>query len=209
MEYGIEKNAIRTVAEMAALAARTAPKGHGHDHLIIGLCEKDEIKAIGQRMIAIGEEKAAALLEKGQQFANKAEGIRKDWHSDGVCVAEADEVLLVGLKGRDLTPKNCGMCGHATCAEMLKAERPEGTMWHGPFCAMVMVDLGIAISSAASVAGRNHVDNRIFFKIGNAVNDLGLMPESECVIALAMSSSSKNSFFDRFEKLEGAELQRK
>ncbi|MBQ0059202.1 MAG: hypothetical protein KBS83_04490 [Lachnospiraceae bacterium] len=59
------------------------------------------------------------------------------------------------------------------------------------------------------VAGRNHVDNRIFFKIGNAVNDLGLVPESECVIALAMSSSSKNSFFDRFEKLEGAELQRK
>ena len=209
MEYGIEKSAVRTVAELAALAARTAPKSHGVDHFSICLADKDEIKKIGERMIEIGKEKEEALLKKGEKFTSKAKATAMDWHSDGECVGNSDEILLIALNARNPVPKNCGLCGYATCAEMLQAPTvsfPAG--WSGPFCANLMVDLGIAISSAASVLVRHHVDNRMFFKVGLAVKDLGLMPDCNCIIALAMSATGKNSYFDRPEKLQALTIQR-
>lgn len=208
MEYSIEKKGVRTIAEMAAVAARTAPKSHGVDHFKIGLCSKEEIQLLGDRMIAIGKELEAKLLAKGEGFENKARATALDWHSDGECVKHSDEILLVGLIGRDLVPKNCGLCGHTTCEEMLKAPRSEKTQWRGPFCANMMVDLGIAISSAASVLVRNHVDNRMFFKIGIAAKDLNLMPECECMIALAMGATGKNAYFDRVEKIQAVAIQK-
>ena len=208
MEYGIEKSAVRTVAELAALAARTAPKSHGVDHFSICLADKEEIKQLGQRMIEIGKEKEAELLKKGELFTTKAKATAMDWHSDGECVGNSDEILLIGLNGRKPVPKNCGLCGYATFSEMLKATVVEDAGWHGPFCANLMFDLGIAISSAASVLVRHHVDNRMFFKIGLAAKDLGLMPECNCIIALAMSGTGKNAYFDRPEKLQALIIQR-
>ncbi|MEY8339150.1 DUF2148 domain-containing protein [Lachnospiraceae bacterium 62-35] len=207
MEYGIEKSAVRTVAELAALAARTAPKSHGVDHFSICLANKDEIRQLGERMIEIGKEKEAQLLQKGEHFASKAKATAMDWHSDGECVGASDEILLIGLNGRKPVPKNCGLCGYATCGEMLKAPIANAG-WPGPFCANLMVDLGIAISSAASVLVRHHVDNRMFFKVGLAAKDLGMMPECNCIIALAMSATGKNSYFDRPEKLQALTIQR-
>lgn len=208
MEYGIEKNGVRTVAELAALAARTAPKSHGVDHFSIALASREEIKAIGERMMQIGKEKEAELLAKGEKFANKAKATAMDWHSDGDCVGNSDEILLLGLDARKVVPKNCGLCGYATCAELLRQPVLEGAQWAGPFCANLMVDLGIAISSAASVLIRHHVDNRMFFKVGIAAKDLGLMPECNCIIALAMTGTGKNGYFDRFEKLHAVQIQR-
>ena len=206
MEYGIEKNGVRIVAELAALAARTAPKSHGVDHFEIALTSKEETKMIAQRMIEIGKEKEAALLASGGK-EHKAKATAMDWHSDGECVGDSDEILLIGMNGRKLVPKNCGLCGYATCAELLKQPEVDAS-WPGPFCANLMVDLGIAVSSAASVLIRHHVDNRMFFKVGLAVKDLKLMPQCNCIIAMAMTGTGKNGYFDRLEKVQAVAMQK-
>ncbi|MCL2588817.1 MAG: DUF2148 domain-containing protein [Oscillospiraceae bacterium] len=208
MEYGIEKNGVRTVAELAALAARTAPKSHGVDHFSIALASKEEIAAISARMVEIGKEKEAELMAKGEKWETKAKATALDWKSDADCVGASDEILLIGLDGRKMVVKNCGLCGFETCAEFLKHPRVSKPHWEGPFCTNLMVDVGIAVSSAASVLVRHHVDNRMFFKVGLAARDLGLMPECNCVIAMAMAASGKNKYFDRLEKLQAVAMQR-
>jgi len=208
MEYGIEKSGVRIVAELAALAARTAPKSHGVDHFEIALASKEEIQMIGARMVAIGKEKEAELLAKGEKFENKAKATALDWKSDGECVGASDEILLIGFNNKKLVPKNCGLCGFETCAELLKAPTTKTTAWPGPFCTNLAVDLGIAVSSAASVLVRHHVDNRMFFKSGIAARDLGLMTSCDCMIGLAMAATGKNQYFDRLEKIQAVAMQR-
>jgi uncharacterized ferredoxin-like protein len=58
------------------------------------------------------------------------------------------------------------------------------------------MDLGIALSSACSVAARFHVDNRMMFTIGGPARKLGWM-ESQVIIGVPLSSSGKNIYFDR------------
>ena len=208
MEYFTEKNAVRIAAELAVMAARTAPKSHGVDHFEIALTSAEEIKTIGEKMIEIGKEKAEELRAKGEEFENKAKATEMDWHSDGQCCGDADEILLIGMDARKPVPKNCGMCGYATCGEMLKAPVVENTQWNGPFCTNLVADLGIAVCSASSVLVRHHVDSRMFFKIGIAVKQLGLMPKCNCIIGVAMSATGKNTFFDRYEKLAAVAIQK-
>jgi len=58
------------------------------------------------------------------------------------------------------------ICGNDTCEALASVEG---------VCAFNSVDLGIATASAAEVAGRLHVDNRVMYSIGRAALDLGLL----------------------------------
>jgi uncharacterized ferredoxin-like protein len=52
--------------------------------------------------------------------------------------------------------------------------------------------------SAAEVAGRFHIDNRIMYSIGRACLDLGIFgPKVKQALGIPLSVTGKNPFFDR------------
>ncbi len=64
-----------------------------------------------------------------------------------------------------------------------------------------LVDLGIAIGSAVSVAKELCVDNRVMYSIGRACINLGILGEDvKVAYGIPLSVSGKNPFFDRVKK---------
>ena len=65
-------------------------------------------------------------------------------------------------------------------------------------CAINSVDVGIAIGSACAMASDMRVDTRVMFSAGLAAQRLHFLGEkAKCVMAIPVSASSKNPFFDR------------
>lgn len=90
---------------------------------------------------------------------------------DAQNVRDASIVVLIGV--------NCGPASEA--------------FW--PFKAK-LVDLGIAVGSAAKVASDLNVDNRIMYSIGVAAKQMGLL-DAEEIQGIPLSVTGKNIFFDR------------
>ena len=82
---------------------------------------------------------------------------------------------------------NCAYCGAKTCGE-----NPESNP-----CAINSIDVGIAIGSACSKAADLRIDTRVMFSAGTTAQSMNLLPGCNQIIALALSVSSKNPFFDR------------
>jgi len=59
-----------------------------------------------------------------------------------------------------------------------------------------LVDLGIALGSAAKVAGDLNVDSRIMRSVGEAAENLKLL-QADYVVGIPISIKGKNIFFDR------------
>lgn len=190
----VDKSAVETVLGLMALAARTAPKSFGMDCLEIQMLTTAERRRITSHMRAMGERKSAAAKTE-----NKAKALTLDWNCDAETLERADGILLLGIKGTKVGGVNCGGCGFATCAEMLKAPRPKGD-FPGPYCMYRLWDLGIAVSSAVAVAAHHFLDNRMFQKLGAAAIELGIMNQSAPIIGIGVSCSAKNIFFDRKDK---------
>ena len=108
--------------------------------------------------------------------------------ADNILSAEA--VVILGT-GQQVQGLNCAHCGFDTCVEK-PATVP---------CTINSVDLGIAIGSACATASDLRLDTRVMFSAGLAAQRLGwLGEESKCVMAIPVSASSKNPFFDRKPK---------
>jgi uncharacterized ferredoxin-like protein len=179
-----EQNAVMMVADLMALAARTAPKGKGVDTLAISVLAKKDLK------------KLAAHLEKLGTQQNIGFFLR-----DAKNIADSDACVLIGCRGNTVAGVNCGACGFATCAELEKAGKKKAqtaTPFEGQNCALRLTDLGIAVRSAVKTAQIHNVDNRIMYSGGVAARDLGLLPK-ECTViyAIPLSATGKNIFFDR------------
>ncbi|KUK13567.1 MAG: Uncharacterized protein XD52_1147 [bacterium 42_11] len=64
-----------------------------------------------------------------------------------------------------------------------------------------LIDLGIAIGSAVSIAKEHCVDNRVMYSIGRACTSLKLLGEDvKVAYGIPLSVSGKNPFFDRVKK---------
>lgn len=179
-----ELEGLLAVARAMAVAARTAPKARGVDAI--------------ETLIVFGEDLdvlAKAMEEHGATSAN-SEIFKRDANN----VRKSQAALLVGL--RDLRPKrvesplDCGACGHGDCQGFLKVKKREGKDFPGPVCLFQAIDLGIALSSASSVAARFHVDNRMMYTTGSSACKLGWM-KSQIIIGIPLSCSGKNIYFDR------------
>uniref|UniRef100_A0A7C2VCX1 Ferredoxin n=1 Tax=Ignisphaera aggregans TaxID=334771 RepID=A0A7C2VCX1_9CREN len=59
-----------------------------------------------------------------------------------------------------------------------------------------IVNLGIALGSAAKIASLLNVDNRIMFTVGVAVQELKLV-DADFAIGIPLSATAKNIYFDR------------
>jgi len=179
MEFkDIEYAALKNVAELMYLAARTAPKASGKDFLEIKLLEKDEIESLYQGMIKYGKETGQKRFER-----------------DAINVSNSRIIVLIGLKDAAPSGLNCGACGFDKCEEL----KPDKVIeFKGPQCAIRLLDLGIAIGSAVKIAGMLNVDNRIMYRIGAVARRIGLT-EADIVMGIPLSCSGKNIYFDRFE----------
>jgi uncharacterized ferredoxin-like protein len=178
-----EQNAVMTVADLMALAARTAPKGKGVDTLEIRVLATKECKKLAKQLEKLGSERNIGFFLR-----------------DAKNIAASDACVLIGCRGEMAAGVNCGACGFATCAELEKSKKKAKgiTPFAGPNCALRMTDLGIAVGSAVKTAQVHNVDNRIMYSGGVAARDLGLFPEDCTVVyAIPLSATGKNIFFDR------------
>lgn len=187
----IKAGAVRTVAELCAAAAVTAPKSGGQLFLkgrplfieTVIVDDKPTLKRLAEWMRARGRERRQEI-----------------WFRDAAMAERIDAVLFIGLKDWYPPIYDCGMCGYATCAEFMEAakalrERSADLEFMGPQCNLRNVDLGIAVGSAAKAASLNNVDSRCQTRIAVAARKLGLI-QAEAAVALSLSVTHKNPGFD-------------
>lgn len=171
-----EKKALQQVAELMCLAARTAPKGRGVDRIeTIILNDKSDLNQLTTEMKAVA-----------QRFGE----VCAFFHRDALNIERTDgPVVLIGTTTGTMGLSNCGYCGFADCAELIKA---------GGVCAIATNDLGIAIGSAVSVAAQHKADNRVMFSVGRTAVKLKLFKSNVSIAyGIPLNASGKNPFFDR------------
>ena len=100
-------------------------------------------------------------------------------------ILQAEAIMIAGTR-QQVQGLNCAHCGFPTCVE-----KPEAVP-----CAINSVDLGIAVGSDL------RLDTRVMFSAGMAAQRLGMLGDCKCVMAIPVSASSKNPFFDRKPKTE-------
>ena len=163
---------VMTAVKQMMTAARTAPKGKGIDILEIIAVEGKDIETLSAKAKELGE-------KNGMKF----------FFRDAENILSAEAVVLIGTR-QAVQNLNCSYCGFPTCAEKPK-EVP---------CAINSVDVGIAIGSACATAADFRLDTRVMFSIGYCAQALNWPEECRTVIAIPVSASSKNPFFDRVVK---------
>lgn len=166
---------VLNVARQMMTAARTAPKGKGVDVIEIALVTDDDLTHLAEEMRILAEEKNMKFFLR-----------------DADNVLQAECVVLIGTR-EQAQGLNCGHCGFPLCTARA----------NGVPCAMNSIDVGIAVGSACATAADCRVDTRVMFSAGLAAQRLGWLPEgSKTVLAIPVSASSKNPFFDRKPKEE-------
>lgn len=186
--------ALRQVAQLCAVAAITAPKSGGQLFL---KGSKPFIETVIVEDREILQRLAEWMRERGKS-TNEA-----NWYRDADTAERTDIVIFIGLAKWYPPVYDCGACGYATCAEFLQARTKyyaerSSDEWEfaGPICQLRCVDLGIAVGSAAKIASANNIDARCQTRIAAAARHLKLL-EADLAVALSMSVSHKNIFFDR------------
>lgn len=163
---------VLLVAKQMMTAARTAPKGKGIDIIETALVTDKELKTLSKKLISMAKETGLKF------FLRDAENI-----------LSAEVIVLIGTHEQN-QGLNCAHCGFATCIS-----KPESTP-----CALNTIDVGIAIGSACAMAADCRVDTRVMFSAGLAAQKLNYLNDCKCVMAIPVSASSKNPFFDRKPK---------
>lgn len=169
----LESKAVLEVGRLMAAAARTAPKGKGADTIVTALLTANDKDRVAKRMEKIAKEEDISFFQR-----------------DANNIYQVPAVLVIGTSFKPLGVPHCGDCGYADCRAC--SQEGEGR------CNFNIIDLGIALGSAASVAALHHIDNRIMFSCGKAVLELGIMPDAvKIAYAIPLSITSKSPFFDR------------
>ncbi len=192
-QHEIFMTALRQVAQLCAVAAMTAPKSGGQLFLqgakpfieTVVVEERDTLQRLADWLRARGTRLKQPI-----------------WFRDADAAEKLDVVLFIGLAKWYPPVYDCGACGYPTCAEFLRAapkyrnEESEDWEFPGPICQLRCIDLGIAVGSAAKTASLNNVDARCQTRIAAAARHLGVI-EADLAVALSMSVSHKNIFFDK------------
>ncbi|MDD1778062.1 MAG: DUF2148 domain-containing protein [Candidatus Helarchaeota archaeon] len=172
-----EQEAIIELAKIILISARTAPKSKGLDSI--------------RTAIVTGKEKAN-IADKMRSYAQQK---GDTWYRDAKNVEDSAAIILIGVQGVPIDIKNCSLCGFNTCEELLDARKKSPKT--PPGCTFKLMDLGIALGSAAKTASIHNVDSRIMYRPGKAAKDLGYLPEVDVIIAIPISATGKSIYFDR------------
>ena len=169
---------VEMVAQLMAISAVTAPKSKGENFVKTRVLTGKVLKELADTMLAYGQRTK-----------------KKDFDRDSKNVAESDAVLLIGLKKANVLGLDCAACGFADCKTFQKHEKQSGE-FEGPTCAYRLLDMGIALGSAVKTASMLNVDNRIMYRVGVAVREMGLV-DWEFVMGIPLSVTGKSIYFDR------------
>lgn len=175
-----EKQAVFEAAKFMQVAARTAPKAYGINHVYMLIVYGDEKDAIAKKMEEIAEERKIDLFKR-----------------DAKNVRDSEVVLLIGTKGDRSIGINCGACGYRSCKEFEETEKKSGQDFIGPTCIFNAINFGIAIGSAVKIASMFNVDNRVMYRVGAAAMRMNLIPEATIILGIPLSAKGKNIYFDR------------
>lgn len=170
-------NYLKTISELMAVAARTAPKGAGQDFIKIEIVEGDTLIRIADAMLAYGTKTG-----------------KKNFDRDGNNIRKSEALILIGLKDSKTIGLNCGACGYDECSQLPQSK--SGPEFKGPHCAYRLMDLGIALGSAVKTAGMLNADNRIMYRVGVIARQMKLI-DADVVIGIPLSATGKNIYFDR------------
>lgn len=165
------EHVLQAVRQMMT-AARTAPKGKGINIIEMAMVTDGEIHLLSDKLIDMA-------AETGLKFFLR----------DADNLLQAEAVLIIGTD-QQVQGLNCAHCGFDTCVE-----KPAAVP-----CTINSVDLGIAIGSACATAADLRLDTRVMFSAGLAAQRLGWLGNCKSVMAIPVSASSKNPFFDRKPK---------
>lgn len=166
---------VSTVAELMAIAARTAPKAAGQDFIVVEIVEGEKVQQLAEAMIAYGEKTGKPAFDR-----------------DGGNVLNSEAVILIGLKDARPLELNCAACGSVTC---VTPNTVEGE-FRGPNCALHVLDMGIALGSAVKMAGMLNVDNRIMYRAGVVAREMGLI-DADFAMGIPLAATGKSIYFDR------------
>lgn len=177
------KDVAVMAAKLMAASMRTAPKAGGKDFLEIVVVEDPgELARISEKM------REFAPLSTNEAF----------WLRDAANIAECQALVLVGLSRFVTAGYDCGACGFPACKDFVKARQAadKDMGYSGPHCVMRMLDIGVALASAAKTASLLNVDNRVQQRVGAAARSLGLIA-AEVAMGIPVGVFGKNIFFDR------------
>ncbi|MBI4844748.1 MAG: hypothetical protein HY809_10625 [Nitrospirae bacterium] len=177
------KEVTDMVVKLMAASARTSPKAGGKDFLeIVVVTKDDDLRKI-----------ADAMKTYAPKSTNEAY-----WLRDASNIENSQALLLVGLREPNTAGYDCGACGYPTCAEFKKDRQMKDKEmgYSGPHCVMRMIDIGVALSSAAKTASIHNVDNRVQQRVGAAAKAIGLI-KAEVAMGIPVSVSGKSIYFDR------------
>ena len=172
---GMEEQAILQTAARMCAAARTAPKAHGRDTIHTLVLTGEDKDQLAKEMEPLGHEIMGDKM--GTWYGRDAGNVRS-----------AGAVVLIGAERIWRGVPNCGFCGFSDCVSCKSS---------GGNCALAYVDLGIAVSSAVTVAAADQVDCRIMFSIGKTAMHLPLGEGEVLWLGIPLAVSGKNIFFDR------------
>ncbi len=185
--------ALRQVARLCAVAAMTAPKSGGQLFL----------KGAKPFIETVMVEDRGTLTRLAEWLRSRGTRLKQPiWFRDAEAAERTDLVLFIGLSKWYPPLYDCGACGYATCAEFLRAapkyraEESQDWEFPGPICQIRSIDLGVAVGSAAKIASLNNIDARCQTRIAAAARHLGVI-QADLAVALSMSVSHKNIFFDK------------
>lgn len=165
-------------AQLMALSAVTAPKSKGQNYVATRIVKGEDLEML-----------AKAMEEYGPRYG------KKDFDRDARGIRASFAVLLIGIKDAQPVGLDCGACGFASCSELLSAGR-KTKEFTGPVCAFRLLDMGIALGSAAKTASMLNVDNRIMYRVGVVARERGIV-DWDYVMGIPLSATGKNVFFDR------------
>lgn len=170
--------ALEIVARLMELAAVTAPKSKGVNFVQTRVLTGNALQELAAAMVRFGERTG-----------------KKDFDRDARGVSRSGAVVLIGLKDAKPVGLNCGACGHPDCKSFEAQAKREGE-FSGPACAFRLLDMGIALGSAAKTASLFNADNRIMYRIGAVARDMKLV-DWDFVMGIPLAAEGKNIFFDR------------
>jgi uncharacterized ferredoxin-like protein len=177
------KEVTEIAVNLMAASARTAPKAGGKDFIeIVVITNANDLKKI-----------AEAMRGYAPRSTNEAY-----WFRDASNIENSEALLLVGLSEPVTAGYDCGACGYPACGEFEKNRKltDKEMGYSGPHCVMRMIDIGVALSSAAKTASLLNLDNRVQQRVGAAARAIGLI-KSEVVMGIPVSITGKSIYFDR------------
>ncbi|KXB04396.1 hypothetical protein AKJ48_02730 [candidate division MSBL1 archaeon SCGC-AAA261O19] len=160
------------------ISAITAPKAAGMDSLVSRVVTDPEMREIAEDMRRIGKERDDLGFVR-----------------DGNNLMESDALLLIGTKEHSGLGLDCAACGFESCKEFNEAEEIDFE-FGGPNCIFKLLDLGIALGSAAKTAAIHNVDSRIMYRIGVSARRLNFL-DATIVIGIPLSAEFKSPYFNR------------